>query len=766
MPSLKLRNPFRRDDTRPSLRQRAAALKASAARVIRRQSRAAKTAAPDAPPGPPLQADPIFAAIQKAHALHAVQQAAYAVCGDLPDAAPEWGPEREAYRAWFDHIDNVLMRTVPTTAAGCVALARFAVDFCAEEEVPLSQNREAGDTDNIVPLRLIAQSPALAGATAYVDLAADPVFAAIDAHAAARKAFGDATSAADRSWVAQHGGDTSDAGMASAEAARDAASDAEDQAWEALLSTRPTTTAGVLSLTQHVARWAPEAEGLAKGNALEPVFASILTALSSVLADGAQREDVDWHDAPPGFMAYPAFEPIGFRRILDALPDEVTRLHCAASTDLARRMACVGADVPEEERQRIEAQFRQDLMLPALTAAIDPESDGARALATLDAAEAAGHDAELILLGRQFDAAHAAWMALVPASNAAQDRVAAFKARAIAEGMDETAALQAAWLQDGVNEAHNAEAAAFDALESLNEAIMALPAHTVEGLAVKARSAIPTMWPAGSFEADRALGDRENWELRGARDVIEACMTLARRQSVGGLPSDGRIERAGDVGPDGMVLYEDASGALVRRPIAAWVAFMAQRLYGIASKELNRQYNQGCGDDTDSNEALDSRLRRDLRIDALSDLAFRSRQVFEVAEAKRRSDDTDPSERVAADALQLFDFKGMTAFELMTLHNHARAIRHVAHGLIAMPCSRRGASSRIGFNAAGSLPNLLADLTDSIMEACIASAGEPGSDPEAEEERLCVLAEHVIFNGDPEPIRTLARNLNAYADRA
>lgn len=444
-----------RNPERPSLRERAAALKASAAQVIRRRQRGQVNYQPDSAsllagrfadegqavfrgvePAPhdgvrghpagadradaaagrapqqehamgrhetfenatalsttlaylsghqPCELDPIFGAIEKTHALHAVQQAAYAVCGDLPDAAPEWEPEREAYRAWFDHIDNVLMRTVPTTAAGCVALARFTVDFCAEEEIPLSQDREAGDTDNIGPLRLIAQSPALAGAAALADPAEDPVFAAIEAHASARDAFSATVNASDRAWVAQHGGDVSDAAMASAKEDSAAASDAEDAAWDMLLRTRPTTTVGLLSWAQHVTRWVGEHDHSYEGDGLKPAFEAFVAGLSGVLAGGNEREAVDWWDAAPGFMAFPAFEPVGFRRVLDALPEEVARLHCAASAEFKRRMACMGADVPEDERQAFAAQLRADLLLAPLTAAAEPESAEALALAALNA---------------------------------------------------------------------------------------------------------------------------------------------------------------------------------------------------------------------------------------------------------------------------------------------------------------------------------------------------------------------------------------------
>lgn len=88
---------------------------------------------------------------------------------------------------------------------------------------------------------------------------------------------------------------------------------------------------------------------------------------------------------------------------------------------------------------------------------------------------------------------------------------------------------------------------------------------------------------------------------------------------------------AGDVDGTGFITYEDAGGHLRRRPIAQWIAFTAARLSSIAQSELTRQFNaryQGLSEE--ERAALEDELRRELRIDALHDLAFRSDQVFEV----------------------------------------------------------------------------------------------------------------------------------------
>ncbi|KQQ39138.1 hypothetical protein ASF58_22870 [Methylobacterium sp. Leaf125] len=68
-------------------------------------------------------------------------------------------PEQEAATtAFWTHVDGVLLKTVPTTAAGCAALARFAVEFLADEGWVLDEH-EGNEHTRI--LDLIARSPML-----------------------------------------------------------------------------------------------------------------------------------------------------------------------------------------------------------------------------------------------------------------------------------------------------------------------------------------------------------------------------------------------------------------------------------------------------------------------------------------------------------------------------------------------------------------------------------------------------------------------------
>lgn len=108
---------------------------------------------------PAVAADPILAAIAETRRL----TQARAIAGDLPqpegsiDPLPE---QNAATDAFFAHVDGVLLKTVPTTAAGCVALARFAAEFLADEGWVLD---EQDGNEHTRILDLIARSPMLGG---------------------------------------------------------------------------------------------------------------------------------------------------------------------------------------------------------------------------------------------------------------------------------------------------------------------------------------------------------------------------------------------------------------------------------------------------------------------------------------------------------------------------------------------------------------------------------------------------------------------------
>lgn len=95
--------------------------------------------------------DPIFAAIATAERLRRISDEAYR----LPDIGLDPLPEKEeAGEALWNYVQEVLLQTVPTTAAGCAALVRFAKDFRDGEGVNVCEGNEA-------LIDLIARSPAL-----------------------------------------------------------------------------------------------------------------------------------------------------------------------------------------------------------------------------------------------------------------------------------------------------------------------------------------------------------------------------------------------------------------------------------------------------------------------------------------------------------------------------------------------------------------------------------------------------------------------------
>ena len=99
--------------------------------------------------------DPVFALIEEACRLTAEHRRLNAAAARLPDSDPAWGAEHEAHDAMWEHVRGVLLKTVPATAAGCVALARFASEFTKDQGVPLEYE------SNDPVLDLIARSPAL-----------------------------------------------------------------------------------------------------------------------------------------------------------------------------------------------------------------------------------------------------------------------------------------------------------------------------------------------------------------------------------------------------------------------------------------------------------------------------------------------------------------------------------------------------------------------------------------------------------------------------
>ena len=113
MPSLRLSNPFRRGADRPSLKQRAAALRATAERVVTR---------------PRSNDDPVFAVISEHHAAYAAWEPhldaiSKPVVGSPAFIAAEAAGKESRIRD--AEAFAALISTRPTTLPGLVALAKY-----------------------------------------------------------------------------------------------------------------------------------------------------------------------------------------------------------------------------------------------------------------------------------------------------------------------------------------------------------------------------------------------------------------------------------------------------------------------------------------------------------------------------------------------------------------------------------------------------------------------------------------------------------------
>ena len=139
--------------------------------------------------------------------------------------------------------------------------------------------------------------------------------------------------------------------------------------------------------------------------------------------------------------------------------------------------------------------------------------------------------------------------------------------------------------------------------------------------------------PAGSQDADTQLETLVRHELMCNGDLRDPAIRARINATWGEVASSERVELAGnDRFEPGFVLYEDAAGTARRAPVAGWINFMARRLYSVAKGELDRGFNAACANEPDQDaNALYDRLRLDLRIDALHDLAFFSQAVFDAS---------------------------------------------------------------------------------------------------------------------------------------
>lgn len=241
MPSLNLRAALKRNPNRPTLKQRAAALKATAGRVMRRRPAEVAPAA--------SVADPRLAATV-AELLEARRK--------LNDPSVPDGPEADA----LGERETALSMEVYRFPARSIHDVAAKLPFFREEAEDAGRAwdvRRGEVFENSLPgaawAGLLRDIEHLAGAAPAAETAPDPILAAIEASKAAQ--------AARDAWAQRFNGG---ARLSSADfAEEDRLNGVQSLAHDTVIATVPTTAAGRLALLDYL-RWQMGLYGMADGN--------------------------------------------------------------------------------------------------------------------------------------------------------------------------------------------------------------------------------------------------------------------------------------------------------------------------------------------------------------------------------------------------------------------------------------------------------------------------------------------------------------------
>jgi len=144
-----------------------------------------------------------------------------------------------------------------------------------------------------------------------------------------------------------------------------------------------------------------------------------------------------------------------------------------------------------------------------------------------DPAPAPAGDHELLQFGVRFDAAHARWRDAVAATSEPTVRHDAILTAAKASRDLTMADHEAAEAVPGFRDATRAEEHALGVAATIAELVLNMRARTVQGLAVQARCLIPSVWPAGTFREEAALGRDEDVDREAVRLLITSCCAAA-----------------------------------------------------------------------------------------------------------------------------------------------------------------------------------------------------------------------------------------------
>lgn len=135
-----------------------------------------------------------------------------------------------------------------------------------------------------------------------------------------------------------------------------------------------------------------------------------------------------------------------------------------------------------------------------------------------------------------------------------------------------------------------------------------------------------------SANASSSAGKADIRERSADLKAKRAARSKSKPAEAPGLIADLHGMIGGVRNDDGTVTFCDASGRVLRKPVAEWVSFTAMRMFAEVRTEMARQLEDPSLDD-DARQALSTELRQSLRFDAVGILAFRAEAAFQVAQA-------------------------------------------------------------------------------------------------------------------------------------
>lgn len=237
--------------------------------------------------------------------------------------------------------------------------------------------------------------------------------------------------------------------------------------------------------------------------------------------------------------------------------------------------------------------------------------------------------------------------------------------------------------------------AALDLREECARQVYRVPAQTLDGLALKARvlkANDPDLWTRPNWR-NQVSAEWHEIALTEIADGVDYLIATGSQKGADEVYGGANVLLSSMVGgvyfeDAGTVSYTDANGKVLRTPVADWIAYTAMRLHFVARTELARQVSEHNLSPEDR-QSLDRKLRRDLRIDAIHELAFRSAEAFHRADNDRRFgyDDQPPPPAWATGKISISLLRAIEA--------HRSAVQIAMHDPVVDDDRREAAHERI-----------------------------------------------------------------------